>query len=286
VASYPLPHRAQFLGLRANGDFLAAGKSVSPEWAQHLTTLSGDAARFSVQTDSSHGPRLFEQFAELDGSLFASDPGSGSVMDISARPSRTVLEGLSNPGPVLASQGLIAALDIGAGAPGDENIIAIDPAKGTSRSKWPIGKGKGRGMSALVAIPGTTLLAVNEWRANRVILVDLQTLETVREFVTDEMPEGLAVIGSCIAVAATEARKLHLFDAMSTQTTPLASIDYSAHGDRLRSVRAVAADPSLAGMTLYLRSVYPWDGGDKKTQSSMFRLDILDADLLKACGRG
>lgn len=286
VNSYVIPHRAHYFASIKNGDFIVSGKSFSSQWTQQISTFQGAAQRFLVRTDSSWGEQLFEQFVEWNGSLYASEPGRGSIIKLSGNQPSQIVSGLSNPGPIIISGEGLAWLDIGSGAPGDENILTLDPNNRRISSKWPIGRGLGQGFNALASLNEQGIIAVSEWSANRVLLLNAKTLDTITELPTAAKPEGLTVVGNCVVVAATDGRQIHIFDAIAPSTIPVLTIDYSSHGSRLRSVRSLVSDSSIPGITIYLRSVHPWSGGLRKTESSIFRVDVEEPNVLETCSRG
>ena len=282
IADLKIPHRAHYLATQADGSIAVTGKT-NGTWRQHVTTIRRVGNTFKTSTVTIANEQLFEQIASVNGSLYASEPGKGTLLKVQNGRVSVVASGMSNPGAITVVNGQLALVEIASGAAGDENVTLIDPASGAKKSLWPAGKGKGRGMSAITAIPGTNLVAVNEWAANSVKIVDLATMTTVRDIPTESMPEGITSVGHCVAVASTESYTVGVYDMKTDDDAPVTTIDYSTQQDLLKSVRTMVSDPSAAGMTFYLRSTLPWSGGEWKTQSSVFRMDVTDQATLDRC---
>jgi hypothetical protein len=280
-----LEHRAHYMAVKSDGEIVVSGKVQKPWWQQFLTTIRRRGGSFSFQSEGVPGEQLFEHFVELGGRIYASEPGAGTILQLSGSTPAKFAGGFSNPGPMMAVNDRLFVLDRGAGIPGDENIVAIDVKTRAIKSKWPQGKGKGQGMAAFTTIAGTDWIAVTEWNANRFIIVDSHSLDTIRSVPTSDFSESIVASGNCVLVASNGQNKLYVHDVKSDSADPIAVVDYSSLATPLRSVRHLVSDPSVTGMTIYLRSVYPWSGGDIKQESSVYRLDIVDQRLLASCGR-
>jgi hypothetical protein len=163
----------------------------------------------------------------------------------------------------------------------DENIVRVDLENNTVDRVFK--DYYRQGITEVLHVPGTDVLAANEILTGKVLLVDENTNSLLSEI---EVPTGdvraIAPLGHCVLAASSEEQRLTVID-VKTPARPsiLEQWDLRPIGPTLRRPNAIATD--LETQTIYVRSTDACPSCNPLTHASVVTLRQKSGRVFNSC---
>lgn len=273
-----LPHSVSYLYPYGDNAILVLGKSFSDKkgWRTHYSIVNFAKQQvWKAKTYTFGASVQADQFAGTTKQMYFSDPGSRRVVQPGSLWESSMKPELFGPGEMLlAGNHLFVIERPGLGL---SNLVRIDlkTQKAERLFDQPVGS-----LMHLKLLREFSLLAVSEFRGNRVLLIDPLRFKVTTTLKVDGTPRDLALVGRCLAVVAQSERAIKLYDLSRKSMPEVVSWDLRGGGKRLENPIYLAHD--MASGTFWVRSIAPCVFCEQSS-ASVATVKPTDATTLKAC---
>jgi hypothetical protein len=252
VQTINFPHSVSYIYPMNSSKVIIVGKAYTDQWYTYYSTVNISGGRYGVKTKRITPVFQINEFAEINGRKYFSEPGSRSVLIEEGSRIRSLPFEISFPSELLELNGNLWLLEKRGGGPGDEDLVRIDLKNNTISRLGNIRRNFGPfNLSKL----SDGRLAMDDRIGGKFIVFDPRTEEIVDTVSLNHTPMSLKIYKNCAILPGGEDKKISVVRINDKNSNVVATFDLSGiEGEFYNSIRtAVNADKGI----LFVKSMAP-----------------------------